>query len=284
LTTFPTRKAWAKHEIDNHLSSHKYQCPVCFDTIDTEDDFIQHLQSSHSTKTQHLRSTILSKAQFAVFKPLDTVDCRLCQRRGFANHREYSTHVGRHLEEIALVPLPPIADSDDEDEDDTDSEGSANLRLPAPNKHTSLISVHSNKDITVSVSPASRDDEKIFIVDVFVNPDGQLEWLGSALLDSGTTRSFISESIAVRATDLKLTTIESTGFEQLDGIENNAPVLGKIRLKFTIRDIPYRHTFLVIPDDDRFDILLGKKFLVRSRILYDEKNRLEWWTETQHHI
>jgi hypothetical protein len=209
-----------------------------------------------------------------VFKPLDSVDCRLCQRHGFANHREYSTHVGRHLEEIALVTLPPIADSDDEDEDDADSEGLANPRPSAPEKHTSLISNHSNKDATVSISSASCDDEHNFLVDVFVDLDGERRLLCQALLHTGSTQSFISESTARRATDLELTQIEPSNFEQLDGIMKHVSVLGKLRLKFFIDDTACKNTFLVT-FDDRFDLILGTKFLRRI----DHIERL--WTRTK---
>lgn len=118
LNTFQTRKAWAKHELDHHLSHRKYQCLTCLDVIDKEDEFLHHVRGSHGMATENLRSTILAKAQIMVRRPLADVECQLCHRSSFTNHRDYATHVGKHLEEIALIALPRSADSDDEDSDE----------------------------------------------------------------------------------------------------------------------------------------------------------------------
>lgn len=103
--------------------------------VHSEDELLHHAKDSHDMATESLRSTIIAKARVVVRRPMTDVECQLCHRRSFANDRDYATHVGKHLEEIALIALPPTAPSDDEDSDEEDSSNEygskTSIELPA---------------------------------------------------------------------------------------------------------------------------------------------------------
>jgi hypothetical protein len=56
--------------------------------------------------------------------------------------RDYSTHLGRALEEVSLYPLPHLDDSDEENEDDSENESSGreialDIARTTPSTHSS---------------------------------------------------------------------------------------------------------------------------------------------------
>lgn len=123
--------------------------------------------------------------------------------------------------------------------------------------------------ITNSVSSVTSKDGNDFILCVMVKLGDLDEWLGLALMDTGSILSFVCEKIARQAMKWGLAEIEPYDSEPPEGIVQGVKlkVLGKLKLKFFIEDVPYRHSFLVIEDDDRFDILLGGKFIRETRLL-----------------
>ena len=130
----------------------------------------------------------------------------------------------------------------------------------------------------VTVSSITSEDQNAYLRDVMVSKvDGRNTWLCSALLDTGCMPSVISQPVACKAVDLELTTIEPSDSEPLEGIVvgEKVSVLGKTKLKFFIDGVPYRNSFLVVPGDDRYDMLLGAKFLERSRLLGANTNPAE---------
>jgi hypothetical protein len=124
--TFPTRKAWFDHEKTHHLSQRRLQCRICTEKFDDTDTFILHARNDHdvSINSPSIRSAVLSTATTVDLNPLDCLDCPLCHQKEFSSYRSYATHVGHHLEEVALCALPPNNDQDDTiDIDGTDSSG-----------------------------------------------------------------------------------------------------------------------------------------------------------------
>lgn len=83
---------------------------------------------------------ILARTQVMVRCSMRDAKCQLCHRCGFSDDRDYATHVGKHLEEIALIALPPAGDSDEEcsgkedsrEGDDSDDKGLSWLRPSSP--------------------------------------------------------------------------------------------------------------------------------------------------------
>lgn len=122
LSTFSSRKVWAQHETSCHLSRTEYQCPECDKHYDDDVSFLGHVREAHHTTNLKLQATILQRAEQLVKTKMEVVACHLCQRTGFVSTRDYTTHVGRHLEDVALIALPPIEDEGDVESRSTDSE------------------------------------------------------------------------------------------------------------------------------------------------------------------
>ena len=57
-------------------------------------------------------------------RPIETEECLLCRETPAQNRRAFITHVGRHLEEMALVVLPRDTEDDSERLSDLSSQGS----------------------------------------------------------------------------------------------------------------------------------------------------------------
>lgn len=126
-------------------------------------------------------------------------------------------------------------------------------------------------DHTVCVSSAQPDEQHFYTCQVMVDKAGEPTWFATALLDSGSIESFVSESIALQAQDHGLTTIQFGAFKPYEGLAlgHAVEVVGKMELKFslTLGSKSYRHTFYVAKAGDRFEILLSDKFCNRTEIL-----------------
>ncbi|KIW13082.1 hypothetical protein PV08_08269 [Exophiala spinifera] len=123
-----------------------------------------------------------------------------------------------------------------------------------------------------SIFSVFKHDEDPYKCDVMVKLDGETKYLGRALLDTGSMYSMMSEKTAVRVEAWGLTTIDRSEATRTEGIktaegileEAKIKVVGKLSLKFSGDGVHYyRHTFIVIPHEDRFEILLGAKVLHR---------------------
>ena len=137
---------------------------------------------------------------------------------------------------------------------------------------------------TESVSSVCFRDENGYISEIMVEIDGEIRYLGRALLDTGCMPSLVSESTAARAEAWGLTTIDwseskkTEEIEILEGIVKGAKIKveGKVSLKFSVDGAHYyRHTFIIVPDEDRFDILLGAKLLERCALVRARQNSAE---------
>jgi hypothetical protein len=128
LDTYPSRKLWAEHEFTEHRCHNFFQCYDCWETFTIEHEFTQHLAQKHQygslNRTQLLAT--LSAAKKSTPEPMASQRCPLCQEEGWGSQRSFVTHVGRHLEEIALSVLPKDVDSDSEAESD-DSQSAENI-------------------------------------------------------------------------------------------------------------------------------------------------------------
>ena len=131
-------------------------------------------------------------------------------------------------------------------------------------------------EITVCVSSVHSihaSDGDSYMSEVMVVIAGELTWLGTALLDTGEQPSFINETIARRAQELGLTTIQygSCGFYEGIVKGHELEAIGRVELKFSLDDVSYKHPFLVVEPDERFEVLLGCKFIKRAGLLYEKK-------------
>ena len=120
FTVFPTRKDWADHEFNNHRCHITFACYECPEQLATQDLFLEHLQQIHSAEVQDpQRSAALIVAAKRVEEHAITEEtCPLCQRAGWQLRRAFIKHLGKHMEDIALLALPPADDPDSPKESD----------------------------------------------------------------------------------------------------------------------------------------------------------------------
>ena len=107
LVQFSDRIAWADHEFSKHRISSSWTCPECSAQCNAEVEWAQHLKDCHQ------RTFVGSKLQVAKTmackirpKPAEEESCPLCGIVLGKPRRAFVKHVGRHMEEIALMALP----------------------------------------------------------------------------------------------------------------------------------------------------------------------------------
>lgn len=129
-TTFDTRKAWAQHETDHHFFRHVYRCVVCHEHYEEEQEYMRHMENFHQMDIPlAMRQTLTSLTRIRLPQDPSHVACNLCQERGFHDKSAYSTHVGRHLELIALTGLSPPDDVVNEEKIQSENMDTKNSRL-----------------------------------------------------------------------------------------------------------------------------------------------------------
>lgn len=107
LVKFPTRKMWADHEFDEHRVNRSWVCPDCSAELFSPDAWDDHLQEEHNITfegSQH--AIVLDSARRMISKSIDEQQCPMCKVIPGSTRRAFSTHVGRHMEQIALAVLP----------------------------------------------------------------------------------------------------------------------------------------------------------------------------------
>ena len=113
LAQFPTRAAWADHEFTDHRIVRSWTCLECPVILSSKDEWAQHLE------VYHQRTFHGPKYQVAVHmalrthsRPAESEECPLCKVVLGKSRRDFIKHVGRHMEEIALMALPQDADKE----------------------------------------------------------------------------------------------------------------------------------------------------------------------------
>jgi hypothetical protein len=172
LVTFPTRKSWSDHEFSIHRQRQFFACYQCRQELETEEIFRQHLEGVHSIRFNHKQFlATASTAKVKARSPVIDEQCPLCLKSGWTSARAFTTHVGRHMEGIALTSLPRNDESDSEGEDESQSTRSQ-PRLKASGSqnvpYSSIVplSVSSSRSGSPDLSSlssnylrASRDDD-----------------------------------------------------------------------------------------------------------------------------
>ncbi|KAK5055322.1 hypothetical protein LTR84_013072 [Exophiala bonariae] len=134
---------------------------------------------------------------------------------------------------------------------------------------TVCVSVsHPGSSITACISLPRAEDSNKFRKQMMVEVNGERTWLATAQLDTGSAPSFMSETIAKQAQNYELTTVKPGTVTPYEGLAqgHKVDVVGQMELRFWLKNEnkPYKHQFLVVKADDRFDVLLGAKFLERA--------------------
>lgn len=244
LKLYSTRRAWAQHELEHHLSQVEYQCLVCERIFQDELSFSVHLRQ-HQVLPTILQKDALNKARRLVPLTLEQFRCNLCGKRGYPNSRTYATHVGHHLEDIALVALPRTADDTYEEQD-----SSASGLRDAPAHPV--------------VSPPKEDKaHRLADMDIMVDTAAGSYCVGAATLDAGSPANFVTSSNADFLVLNGVSTIQVSEGKEFAATDGSTIVSRhKVDLQFRIGESAYKTTFEVIPETHYFDFLLGEKFLL----------------------
>jgi DNA-directed RNA polymerase subunit M/transcription elongation factor TFIIS len=118
LAQFTTREAWANHELMDHRILRSWACPECAKPCNSELAWVHHLEGSHQQTFTGPKKQIAQKLALTTqAKPIESEACPLCGVISGMSRREFVKHLGRHMEEIALMALP--RDHDEESEADS---------------------------------------------------------------------------------------------------------------------------------------------------------------------
>jgi hypothetical protein len=131
LMQFSSRASWADHEFTEHRVIRSWSCPECPKRSDSEIEWLQHLETCHQrTFLGHKQQVAKKMAYTTQAKPAQDEECPLCQVVLGKPLRAFVKHVGRHMEEIALMALP--RDYDEEFEAQSTSMMSEPCSSPGP--------------------------------------------------------------------------------------------------------------------------------------------------------
>ncbi|KAL8820845.1 MAG: hypothetical protein Q9191_007430, partial [Dirinaria sp. TL-2023a] len=134
LRQFPSRKAWSEHEMQEHRSRMAWACPECPFEGFTGTAWSAHVQEAHGRAFAALQnSSAADAARRKRPRPIDKERCCLCNE-DLGTDRDIRTHVGKHMEEIALMALPkePEESSDDSSNSDTEASRVSELAQEKP--------------------------------------------------------------------------------------------------------------------------------------------------------
>lgn len=111
---FSRRNEWFRHMVQEHWRT--WRCPLgCADSFSTASLFSEHLHQRHGPTTTTPGASLKTKTDLEQARG----NCPLCHKFEIADSRQYRSHVGEHLEQLALFVLPVAEEAEDEtDEED----------------------------------------------------------------------------------------------------------------------------------------------------------------------
>lgn len=124
LVQFTTRAAWADHEFSCHRVETRWNCPECGSEEKNCQDWERHIQEHGLVFTGPELQVARTMARNSKARPIETEECLLCREWPAKSRRAFIKHVGRHMEEMALVALPRDTEDDSEGRSDLSSQDS----------------------------------------------------------------------------------------------------------------------------------------------------------------
>ena len=107
LVQFDSRAAWANHEFSKHRNTRSWTCPDCSQEFPGVSGWEQHLQERHCLFFSGTNLQIaMNMALKTEAKSTENEECPLCRIVVGKPRHGFIKHVGRHMEEIALMALP----------------------------------------------------------------------------------------------------------------------------------------------------------------------------------
>lgn len=119
---FQSRHEWFDHELENHRR--EWFCNACQDPFKTRKLLIGHLTQAHPEVGAEIPVEVLADRCERVVDHVEP--CPLCG--GEYLPRQLQTHMGRHMQQLALFVLPNMCDVGESDgEEDSDDRGERTL-------------------------------------------------------------------------------------------------------------------------------------------------------------
>lgn len=106
LRTFKTRKAWAIHEFSAHRIKRNWTCGKCSKHFVEREKFRDHINSYHPSYFNLEENLIIDKAETKTYQSPKEIACPFCNAAPGSTIYRFASHVGRHLEDIALGLIP----------------------------------------------------------------------------------------------------------------------------------------------------------------------------------
>ena len=117
LAQFPNRAAWAEHEFSQHRITQSWSCPKCPQAFISVSGWQSHIQEKHFLFfSGHNCNVAKDMAHRTEATRIEDEECPLCRIVVGKPRRAFVKHVGRHMEEIALMALPRNVEEDSEEE------------------------------------------------------------------------------------------------------------------------------------------------------------------------
>lgn len=118
---FSSRRSWFCHMVEEHWRS--WACAFgCADTFLTPAELRLHLVQSHSAHEQTVESIMSISSRADADRAIG--HCPLCRVFEIQSHQQYLSHVGHHLEQLALFVLPSSYDAEEETSTNVEAEAS----------------------------------------------------------------------------------------------------------------------------------------------------------------
>jgi hypothetical protein len=121
IDTFPSRELWAAHEFSVHRKTKTWACPKCSAEFPESHLWKKHVLTQHPEWWQSKHGAVsygpeLDAASKAAERYQDR-ECPFCFKITSGKQRDFVSHVGKHMEAIALAALPKESESDVENSD-----------------------------------------------------------------------------------------------------------------------------------------------------------------------
>ena len=119
LDIFSSRRAWTDHEFSQHRRQQIWSCVDCPTQYLDREDFQKHVNVYHTGYTEMEKTLIIDSTESTKTQALRDLKCPFCDTAPGTTIKQFVTHVGRHLEDIALAVLPRSLYSHFESEEDS---------------------------------------------------------------------------------------------------------------------------------------------------------------------
>ena len=152
LAQFTTRAAWADHEFTEHRNDQTWNCPECSAKLADASGWEQHLFEIHRRVFTGPQLHIARNAALQTHpRPIETEECPLCRIVVGKQRRAFVKHIGRHMEEIALMALPR-----DTEEDSDGSSASTDQNYQSLGNHE-VLADKTGSETSEKTSPNADD-------------------------------------------------------------------------------------------------------------------------------